>query len=264
MRICAIGDPHGDIDKMKGIPLYDVDAILVTGDISNANIIRKMHFSNIERQMNGQEPIKYARAEKKKAFMESYKSGMAVMKYLTKYAPVYTIFGNVESDNKETRQKIEEIGSELPFIRNDIQEMRNATVLNNRIARIGNIRVGALRYFIDKEWVSEFATYEIEERTLIAQKDTEKAKRVLEWFAKVDILLCHQPPYGVLDQVNYSGAPKEWQGKHAGSRTILQYIKKYKPRYVFCGHIHEGRGRAMIGKTEVHNLGNGGHAIVEL
>ena len=45
---------------------------------------------------------------------------------------------------------------------------------------------------------------------------------------------------------------------------MLDYIKKYQPKYVFCGHIHEGEGKAKIGKTEVYNLGVAGHKIINL
>ena len=60
------------------------------------------------------------------------------------------------------------------------------------------------------------------------KKDTEKAKKVLKWFSKqkIDILLHHQPPHGVLDKVTFKKAPKHWLGKHAGSKVILNFIKK--------------------------------------
>jgi len=67
----------------------------------------------------------------------------------------------------------------------------------------------------------------------------------------------------VLDKVTAKFAPKHWQGKHAGSQAILQYIKSKSPKYVFCGHIHEGQGTAKIGETEVYNLGVGEYKIVE-
>ena len=58
-------------------------------------------------------------------------------------------------------------------------------------------------------------------------------------------------------------APKHWRGKHAGSKIILEYIKRKQPRYTFCGHIHEGEGSKMIGKTRVNNLGVCGYKIIE-
>jgi len=79
----------------------------------------------------------------------------------------------------------------------------------------------------------------------------------LRWFSKdkIDVLLCHQPPYGVLDKVTAKYAPEQWKGKRAGSKIILDYIKKKQPRYVFCGHIHEGKGKKKLGKTNIINAG---------
>ena len=97
-----------------------------------------------------------------------------------------------------------------------------------------------------------------------AVKDTKEAKKALDSFGKIDILMCHQPPNGVLDIVKNPRAPKHWRGKHAGSKTILRYIKKFKPEYVLCGHIHEGHGEDKIGKSNVYNLGCCGHRFIEI
>lgn len=68
------------------------------------------------------------------------------------------------------------------------------------------------------------------------------------------ILISHNPPYGYLD--------KAYTGKHVGSEILLRAIRKHKPKYVFCGHIHEARGKAKIGKTQVYNLGWHGDYVV--
>jgi len=97
-----------------------------------------------------------------------------------------------------------------------------------------------------------------------AKKDSAKAKKILNHFGKnLDILLCHGPPKGYLDKVSGKyGAPKRFWGKHAGSKIILDYILKKQPRYVFCGHIHEGKGKTKIGKTEVYNVGVSGDYVL--
>ncbi|MFA5061376.1 MAG: metallophosphoesterase [Candidatus Pacearchaeota archaeon] len=61
------------------------------------------------------------------------------------------------------------------------------------------------------------------------------------------ILVCHNPPYGYVD-VTYSK-------KHVGSRIIFKAIKSHQPKIVLCGHIHEAKGKAKIGKTIIYNLG---------
>ena len=83
-------------------------------------------------------------------------------------------------------------------------------------------------------------------------------------FGSLGFLVCHQSPYGYLDETNHSSVPKEWEGKHAGSKVILDYVKKFQPKYVFCGHIHEEEGKTKPGKTEIYNLGVAGHKIIDL
>ncbi len=263
MRVLAIGDPHGDLDKIKKIPIIGIDLILLTGDLGSANLMRKMAFENIERQKKGLPKKEFSSRQRKRAFMEAYNSSIKIVKYLVRFAPVYTIYGNVESSNSETREYAREIGLPLPFLTNDLNAIQNIRVINNRLANFNNVRIGGLVYFIDTNWIRAFKPPEYKRRLKSAIKETEKAKRVLRWFNDLDILVCHQPPYGILDKVTSKFALKHWRGKHAGSRVILDYIKRYQPRYVFCGHIHEGEGMKKVGKTEVYNLGVAGYKIVE-
>jgi len=91
--------------RLKKIPLDNIDLIFLTGDLGRADLARKMAFENINRKKRGLDEIKYSPAQEKKAFMEAYNSSIRVVKYLARYALVCTIFGNVESGNKETRKQ---------------------------------------------------------------------------------------------------------------------------------------------------------------
>ena len=68
------------------------------------------------------------------------------------------------------------------------------------------------------------------------------------------ILISHNPPYGIVD--------KAFDGKHVGSKIILNAIKKHKPKLVLCGHIHEAKGKKKLGKTLVINAGSHGNYLV--
>ncbi len=92
-------------------------------------------------------------------------------------------------------------------------------------------------------------------------RETAKVENILVRFGRLDILVTHVPPYGLLDTVNSNIARPEWTGRHAGSKAILQYIRQYQPRYVFCGHIHEAEGTEKLGQTSIYNLGKAGHWI---
>lgn len=262
MRILAIGDPHGSLDKVRQIPIKDVDLILLTGDLGSANLMREMAFENIRRRNEGLEEKEFSPRERKRAFMEAYQSSMRVVRYLSKFAPVYTIYGNVETSNPDTRRKSKELGLDLPFLTDDLNGIKGVRVINNRLANFRGVRIGGLQYFVDTTWVRDFKPKDYAKRMKEAKKETDKAKKVLRWFGDVDILVHHQPPFGFLDLVGPM-APEPWRGKHAGSKVILDYIERRQPKYAFCGHIHEGEGMKKIGKTEVYNLGVGGHKIVE-
>ena len=75
--------------------------------------------------------------------------------------------------------------------------------------------------------------------------------------SKDPIVVSHAPPYGYVDKIK--------SGKHVGSKILLKAIKKHQPPLVLCGHIHEAKGKAKIGKTKVYNLGwHGDCEIIEV
>ncbi len=262
VRILAIGDPHGALDKIKKIPIKDVDLILLPGDLGGADEARKFYFENVKRQERGLSKIKYSSAIEKKFYAGYYKSSMNIIKYLSKFALIYLIYGNADYYNSDVRKLSKRIGKELPFMYNNLKKIPSVRIINNKIANFKGLRIGGLEYFKDVNWVRDFKPKDYDKEMKRAKKDTAKAKRILGNFKNLDILLCHQPLYGILDKVGFKGAPKQWLGKHAGSKVILGYVKKKQPKYVLCGHIHEAKGRTKIGKTEVINLGASGDYVI--
>lgn len=265
MRILAIGDPHGDIDKIRQISLNNLDFILLTGDLGKADLARKRFFENLERKRQGLGELEDNAAWAKKVHGQVHNSTLDILRHLSKFASVYTLQGNVGIYTRSrVREDEEKYGIRLASTSEIINRMKDVHLVKNGLRVINGLRVGFLENFSDTCWVKEFKPADYADKMRQARKETEKAKRVLRRFSNLDILVCHQPPYGVLDKVTNPAAPKEWQGKHAGSKTILKYVQSHHPRYVFCGHIHEGEGEAKIGDTEVYNLGVGGHKIIEL
>ena len=94
----------------------------------------------------------------------------------------------------------------------------------------------------------------------------EDIERILKSVA-VDggILVSHMPPRGGCDCVD--GASQCGCSAEGGSGSVLKIIEEFKPMFVFCGHIHEGRGKSMIGETVVVNPGpakDGYFALIDL
>lgn len=265
MKICAIGDPHGDMKKIRNIPLEGLDMIILTGDIGKADLARQHFFLNQKRKQEGLGKIKLTPKEAQLQYKEIHESTLDTIKYLSKFAPVYFISGNVGIISRSYKNKQEKkYGVKFPCTTSELDKLENNYFVRNTVRRFNNARIGFLEYFVDVSWVEEFKPKDYKKALKRAKKETDKAKKILDRFSNIDVLVCHQPPYGILDTVNFKGVPESWKGKHAGSKTILSYIKKYHPRYVFCGHIHEAEGHKKIGQTEVYNLGVSGYKIIEL
>jgi Icc-related predicted phosphoesterase len=73
------------------------------------------------------------------------------------------------------------------------------------------------------------------------------------------VLVAHPPPWRFLDQA--------FNRFHAGSKGLYRFIRRYQPRLLICGHIHEKPGTATIGKSMIVNCNmsrkNSG-AIIEI
>lgn len=56
-----------------------------------------------------------------------------------------------------------------------------------------------------------------------------------------DILVTHEPPYGILDKIENPRIGEDANG-HIGSHRLLRQVEKYQPKLHIMGHIHEGYG----------------------
>ncbi len=261
MKICVTGDIHGNLKEIKKIKKLNPDLILVTGDSGKADLARKKVFG----KMTQKEILKERKFEKA-LYMEIFSSTLKVLKYLSKIAKTYAIMGNVGrrmTSELEVKEYKEEFNLNVPSLKKELNKIKQFNLVKNGVRNIQGIRIGFLEYFVDSCWYEEYKENEPEGKKE-AKKETKKAKDVLKNFKNLDILICHQPPYGYLDKTKSKFIPKEWNGKHAGSKVILEYIKKEQPKCVFCGHIHEAKGEAKIGNSHIFNLGEAGIKILEI
>lgn len=75
-----------------------------------------------------------------------------------------------------------------------------------------------------------------------------------------DVLIVHNPPYGILDQTRFFGI-------RAGSHAVLRAVTRVRPPLVLSGHVHEARGVERRDGTTFVNAGPGKalcSALIEL
>ncbi len=84
------------------------------------------------------------------------------------------------------------------------------------------------------------------------ERFTRKNSKIIKKNKKI-VLIIHQPPYGYLDLV---------MKEHTGNKSFTDFIKKYQPLLVVCGHLHENENQQKkLGKTLIINPGINGRII---
>jgi Icc-related predicted phosphoesterase len=77
--------------------------------------------------------------------------------------------------------------------------------------------------------------------------------------AESAVVITHQPPRGARDTI--------YTGEMTGSVGLRRFVEERQPQLLLCGHIHEDRGEALIGRTRIINVGElrrGHAALIEL
>lgn len=148
------------------------------------------------------------------------------LREISKIAPVYYIFGNHSLGMKSELVKV----LNVYFIENTSVTINS----DNESFSVYGVNMSPcynspeLQYY----WANMTCREEVEEAAYS--------------FEKVDIVVSHCPPLGVLDRAR--------NGLVLGSKYLKEYIDKYNPRFVFCGHIHESRGYLKVNNTHVFNI----------
>lgn len=229
MKILALGDPHGKLPKNIGriINKNKIELIICTGDW--AFIPKKPWLEESWKNV-------------KKDYVEkTYK--LVVNKVCSYGLPVLTLRGNMfMNEHKHKADKI------LRKNKNLINKFTGKYKIKNET-------------FIFFDVIYELSTLRKEYKRLPSKyitRNKRREKKLNNLLRKNSnsILITHNPPYGYVD--------KTYTGKHVGSKILLDAIKKHHLRYVFCGHIHEAKGRAKMGKTQIYNLGwHGDYAVID-
>lgn len=92
------------------------------------------------------------------------------------------------------------------------------------------------------------APYEISEEEILRR--AEEGLREVQ-SAGIKVFVPHAPPCDTpLDKI--------FLGKHVGSKSVRSFIERHQPDVVICGHIHEARGCATMGRSKLINCGVAG------
>lgn len=226
MKILALGDPHGKLPK-------NLDFVVKKNNIEVIVCVGEVF------------PIK---RDNDNQGWADFRTGENILSKICTYKIPTIIFkGNMFLSGEGVR-----------YFR-DLVKKYKKKYKNLQYKRIGKLRIDGVNFILfdmiyeehSHKFLSKYFTDKI--------KNNEREKRLNKLLNELEnpIVLSHAPPYGVLDKTK--------SGKHVGSKILLKAIKKHEPKLVLCGHIHEAKGKAKIGKTQVINLGCcGSYKIIEV
>jgi Icc-related predicted phosphoesterase len=83
--------------------------------------------------------------------------------------------------------------------------------------------------------------------TLDSEQELEEKWRMIP--PDIDILITHEPPYGIFDEVTRDTFIEGHQCdkiEHVGSHSLLYYSRMHQPKLHVFGHIHEGYGQKKL------------------
>jgi len=256
MKILAIGDFHGKFSgKLKKIAKSkEINLIIALGDYANADKIRKLIFKHwTDKPWYEIVGMKKARRMEK----ESFDSGLKILKQLNSLGkPVYIIWGNTDfyKDYRFSDSPIIMPG----YYENKIKKMKNLILIDKKKSRIGNMDIIGHGGYLD---ITEYIKNPIDEdkdaQKIRLKRYKEDERRLKKLFAKRKprkpfIFVIHYTPYGYFDKITARKNPMH--GKHVGWQPYNGVIKKYKPKLVLCGHMHEYHGAQKLGKSLVVNV----------
>ena len=248
VRFLVFGDLHGEIPKIKN--LEKIDAIITTGDFCG-----------------------WSGGDLECMFCEesSQNRGRKVLKWLNSLGKeVFVVPGNWEPTTfcDGMRKNRKNIYKEMIKNLKNICDVEYGLVVFGGVTLIGFGSTSSpepLMAVKRRKFESEMSFKRRCKRVEFFKRALKKLEKIFSKARYPVIFLSHNSPYNTkLDKI--SDEHIFLGGKHYGSRVTRKLILKHSPMICISGHIHEGKGVDVLGKTKCMNVGSGKYsgAVVEI
>lgn len=274
----VVGDFQGVFPaKLKRkIKKEDFDLVVGVGDYGGVMDWKPFIFDIFRRLKRGDERISpkefYGKKRFKKIVEKDFRETKKVLLELDRIGkPVILVFGNTDdewySHPYYKRQKAKKKAL------NYLKKLKNIKVITYGKTKFKDFDFFGAGGYMDIEVYYKKETFKTKsERDNIKKKikiNKKMRERFFKLLKKVDnkrekIFVYHFPPHGIFDIIKDKKNPMD--GESAGVKYFSEAIKKYRPKLVLCGHMHEYRGMKKLYGVPVINSGDaeeGKAAIVE-
>ncbi len=248
-----LGDLHGHIPTFHR---QDFDAIICPGDICSDDL-RFVTDENYNPELDYEEL--------------SLQKGRKVLEHLNSYnKPVFLVPGNWDQtpygdgQGEYTKDPNLNPWENIKQGLSNIHDVEFTKMLFNGIAIIGHGSTSAPEPLIIGD-LDENDIKNLDSRELFFRERFYELDKLMKQEELPIIFISHNSPYGTtLDLINNSKSPVN--NEHYGSGIARVLIDENQPLLSISGHIHEGVGQEVLGKTTCINSGFKGdiNVIVEI
>ncbi|HWQ18517.1 MAG TPA: metallophosphoesterase [Methanotrichaceae archaeon] len=236
LKILALADLHDRSEQLSGLDGVEADLVVVCGDLHNGGPVEVAR-STVDALSHLGHPVLIVPGNTDPRPMAETLWSEAGFINLDRRAYCHrhcrTSFNLSQSHNQHQNQiQTQTITQSIGFI-------GFGGMVPNNPKRIGDPN----RYYHSDEEVYQ----------VLAERHEEIAG--CDW----RIVVTHQPPRGDLGRI--------YNGEISGCASLVKFLNDCKPDLLICGHIHEARGMADMGRTKVVNVGEMGRgysAMAEL
>ncbi len=278
MKLLIIGDFHGRLSSNLASKIKKIspDIILSPGDFCGSKKLSQFFFDKI-----------YGKKEEETSLVDiliykalgliSLEAGRYLIRKIKSFGfPIFAIRGNWDPTpwghdltsklNREDREEIKAFekleNKKFSFVDMSFKEFDSFVLVGGASSSSSQrIKKKMVERLMNEENLSlEEAKENVvllkrnwDKRQELYDKNFKRALEIRKKSGKKIIFLTHNCPYKTkLDRVKKGIA----RGKHCGSYQEKLVVQRYKPDFVFCGHIHEGFGVDRIGKSRIYNVGS--------
>lgn len=278
MKILAIGDFQGKFPAKlkKRLSKENFDLMIVVGDITGVDEWRPYIVDMFKRIKRGDDRQSleefYGKAKLKALEKKDFELGKMILHNLDSFnKPTILIFGNSDDGwyTYLNRKLMKQTKATKTFMKK-LRNIKDITYSNTIFKEFNIVGHGG---YMDIEAYFRKNTFKAEkEYVLIKIKRHQAVKklffRLLKKVSKQKkpfIFVLHYPPYGIFDKIKDKRNPMN--NYSAGVKFFREGIKKYKPKLVFCGHMHEYQGMKKLYGIPVINPGDAGagkYAVIDV
>jgi len=263
-KILAIGDFHGKFSEKLKKEAKKADLVIALGDYAGIPEWVPFILKQLKCIKEGEIPLNaeayFGESGLKKLIEKDNRLGREVIKKLNSLGEkhrIIFIFGN--GDDAFYDYPFESFFKASLENKRFLKKIKNMKNLTYSKTKFNEIEIAGFGGFVDPDSHLERKLLKTDRkryyRVLKRQnKSRKKLFSILKGFTKNSgIFAYHYPPKGAFDVIKDRKNP--YNCKNVGTSYLSEAIKKYSPRLVLCGHMHEYQGKKMLGKSLIVNPG---------